>query len=67
MKSRRCCPRPAEDRPKEQLPFDEVGSIAMFPDGRRFVASVYSSRSDVRVVDDFDVIPPPAIALLRFH
>ena len=25
------------------LPFDEVGSIAMFPDGRRFVVSVYSS------------------------
>jgi len=39
------------------LPFDEVGSIAMFPDGRRFVASVYSSRSDVWAVDDFDVAP----------
>jgi Tol biopolymer transport system component/DNA-binding winged helix-turn-helix (wHTH) protein len=37
-----------------QLPFAEVGSIAMFPDGRRFVASVYSSRSDVWLVDDFD-------------
>jgi Tol biopolymer transport system component/DNA-binding winged helix-turn-helix (wHTH) protein len=44
------------------LPFDEVGSIAMFPDGRRFVASVYSSRSDVWVVDNFDVAPPSAIA-----
>jgi hypothetical protein len=37
------------------LPFDEVDSIAMFPDGRRFVASVYSSRSDVWAVDNFDV------------
>lgn len=37
------------------LPFGEVGGIAMFPDGRRFVVSVYTSRSDVWVVDDFDV------------
>jgi Tol biopolymer transport system component len=44
------------------LPFAEVGSIAMFPDGRRFVASVYSSRSDVWVVDDFDVTMPSEIA-----
>jgi Tol biopolymer transport system component/DNA-binding winged helix-turn-helix (wHTH) protein len=44
------------------LPFDEVGSIAMFPDGRRFVASVYSSRSDVWVVDNFDVASPSATA-----
>jgi hypothetical protein len=36
------------------LPFDEVGSIAVFPDGRRFAVSVYSSRSDVWVVDNFD-------------
>jgi hypothetical protein len=40
------------------LPFDEVGSVTMFPDGRRFVVSVYTSRSDVWVVDDFDVTPP---------
>jgi hypothetical protein len=26
----------------------------MFPDARRFVVSVYSSRSDVWVVEDFD-------------
>jgi Tol biopolymer transport system component len=44
------------------LPFNEVGSITMFPDGRRFVVSVYSSRSDVWVVDDFDVTPPLTIA-----
>jgi Tol biopolymer transport system component/DNA-binding winged helix-turn-helix (wHTH) protein len=39
------------------VPFDEVGSVAMFPDGRRFVASVYSSRSDVWIVDNFDARP----------
>jgi Tol biopolymer transport system component len=44
------------------LPFEEIGSVAMFPDGRRFVASVYSSRSDVWVVDNFDVTPPSRIA-----
>jgi Tol biopolymer transport system component/DNA-binding winged helix-turn-helix (wHTH) protein len=37
------------------LPFEEVGGIAMFPDGRRFAASVYSSRSDVWLLDNFDV------------
>jgi Tol biopolymer transport system component/DNA-binding winged helix-turn-helix (wHTH) protein len=36
------------------LPFEEVGTIAVFPDGRRFVCSVYTSRSDVWVVEDFD-------------
>ena len=41
-----------------RLPFEEVGGVAMFPDGQRFVASVYSSRSDVWVVDNFDVISP---------
>ena len=45
-----------------QLPFDEVGSVAMFPDGRRFVVSVYSSQSDVWVVDHFDAVSPPTIA-----
>jgi Tol biopolymer transport system component len=44
------------------LPFEEVGSIAMFPDGRRFVASVYSSRSDVWIVDNFDATPPATLA-----
>jgi Tol biopolymer transport system component len=36
------------------LPFEEIGSVAPFPDGRRFVVTVYSSRSDIWVVDDFD-------------
>jgi DNA-binding winged helix-turn-helix (wHTH) protein/Tol biopolymer transport system component len=36
------------------LPFPEVGTIAVFPDGRRFVCSVYTSRSDVWLVEDFD-------------
>ena len=37
------------------LPFKEIGSVSMTPDGRRFVFTVYSSRSDVWVVDNFDV------------
>ena len=45
-----------------QLPFDEVGSVAMFPDGRRFVVTVYSSQSDVWVVDHFDGVSSPTIA-----
>jgi Tol biopolymer transport system component len=47
------------------LPFDEIGGVAMFPDGRRFVASVYSSRSDVWVVDDFDATQHPQSNGLR--
>jgi Tol biopolymer transport system component/DNA-binding winged helix-turn-helix (wHTH) protein len=39
------------------LPFDEIGSVSVTPDGRRFVCTVYSSRSDVWVVDDFDPSP----------
>jgi Tol biopolymer transport system component len=37
-----------------RLPFDEVGTIAMFPDGERFVVPVYSSRSDIWIVEGFD-------------
>ena len=37
-----------------EFPFAEIGGVAMFPDARRFVVSVYTSRSDVWVVDDFD-------------
>jgi hypothetical protein len=36
------------------LPFEEIGGVSMTPDGRRFVYTVYSSRSDVWVVDNFD-------------
>jgi Tol biopolymer transport system component/DNA-binding winged helix-turn-helix (wHTH) protein len=36
------------------LPFEEVGSITMFPDGRRIVCVVYSSRTDIWMVEDFD-------------
>lgn len=43
------------------LPFDEIGGVSMTPDGRRFVYTVYSSRSDVWVVDNFDVPPEPRI------
>jgi hypothetical protein len=44
------------------LPFEEIGSVAMTPDGRRFVFTVYSSRSDVWVVDNFDASPEPRVA-----
>jgi Tol biopolymer transport system component/DNA-binding winged helix-turn-helix (wHTH) protein len=40
------------------LPFEEIGSVSMTPDGHRFVFTVYSSRSDVWVVDNFDVSSP---------
>jgi Tol biopolymer transport system component/DNA-binding winged helix-turn-helix (wHTH) protein len=36
------------------LPFEEIGGVSMTPDGRTFVCVVYSSRSDVWVVDNFD-------------
>jgi Tol biopolymer transport system component/DNA-binding winged helix-turn-helix (wHTH) protein len=39
------------------LPFGEIGGVSITPDGRRFVCAVYSSRSDVWVVDDFDPSP----------
>jgi Tol biopolymer transport system component len=37
-----------------EMPFAEVGGVSMTPDGRRFVCAVYSSRSDVWVVEHFD-------------
>ena len=37
------------------LPGDEIGTVTMTPDGRRFIYPVFSSRSDVWIVDDFDV------------
>jgi Tol biopolymer transport system component/DNA-binding winged helix-turn-helix (wHTH) protein len=39
------------------LPFEEIGGVSMTPDGRRFVVAVYTSRSDVWVVDNFDPSP----------
>ena len=38
------------------LPFEEVGGIAMVQNGQRLeiVCAVYTSRSDVWIVDDFD-------------
>ena len=41
------------------LPGAEVGAVTMTPDASRFVYTVYSSRSDVWVVDDFDAGVPP--------
>jgi Tol biopolymer transport system component len=40
------------------LPSAEIGGVAMSPDARRFVYTVYSSRSDVWVADDFDPAVP---------
>jgi Tol biopolymer transport system component len=39
------------------LPGDEIGSVTMTPDGRRFIYPVFSSRSDVWIVDDFELAP----------
>jgi Tol biopolymer transport system component len=33
---------------------DEIGGVSMTPDGLRFVYPVFTSRSDIWVVDDFD-------------
>jgi hypothetical protein len=44
------------------LPAAEVGGIAMTPDARKFVYSVYSSRSDVWIVEDFDPAAPTRTA-----
>jgi Tol biopolymer transport system component len=40
----------------------EIGGVSMAPDGRRFVYTVYSSRSDIWIVDDFDTAVDVAIA-----
>jgi Tol biopolymer transport system component len=39
------------------LPFEEIGGVSMTSDGRTFVYTVYSSRSDVWLVNNFDVSP----------
>lgn len=44
------------------FPFDEIGGVSLTPDGRKCVFTVYSSRSDVWVVDNFDVSPEPRMA-----
>ena len=40
------------------LPARETGGITMTADARKFVYTVYSSRSDVWIVDNFDAAPP---------
>jgi len=39
------------------VPSHEIGSMSMTADARKFVYTAYTSRSDVWVVDDFDVAP----------
>ncbi len=34
-----------------EFPFEEIGGVSVTPDGRRFVCAVYSSRSDVWLVE----------------
>ena len=46
------------------LPFEEVGTVAAFSDGRRFLCTVYSSRSDIWVVENFDRSVSPRVARL---
>jgi Tol biopolymer transport system component/DNA-binding winged helix-turn-helix (wHTH) protein len=56
---------PVADGPAETvltLPFEEVGSLSVLPDGRTFLCVVYTSRSDVWVVEDFDVSNGPRLA-----
>lgn len=36
------------------LPFEEIGSMSMTPDGKHFVCTVYESRTDVWMVERFD-------------
>ena len=36
------------------LPFGEIGGVSITPDGRALICAVYSSRSDVWVVENFD-------------
>jgi Tol biopolymer transport system component/DNA-binding winged helix-turn-helix (wHTH) protein len=40
------------------LPGAEIGGVTMTPDARRFVYTMYSSRSDVWVADNFDAAVP---------
>ena len=51
---------PANGDPKTiiTLPSAEIGGVTMTRDARRFVYTVYTSESDVWIVDDFDVASP---------
>lgn len=44
-----------EPRVVARLPFSEIGVVAMTPDARTLVVPVFSSRSDIWLVDDFDL------------
>jgi WD40 repeat protein len=41
-------------KPLATLPFDEIGGVAITPDGRWIVCTVYTSTSDVWLVENFD-------------
>jgi Tol biopolymer transport system component/DNA-binding winged helix-turn-helix (wHTH) protein len=55
-------PLKGEVRTIASLPSEEIGGVSMTPDARTFVYTVYSSRSDVWVVDNFDVSTEKRIA-----
>ena len=46
--------RDGRAQPVAVLPFTEVGGVSMAPGGRQFVCTVYSSQSDVWIVDLLD-------------
>jgi Tol biopolymer transport system component/DNA-binding winged helix-turn-helix (wHTH) protein len=41
-------------RPVASLPAQEIGTVTVAPDGLKFYYTVYTSRSDVWIVDNFD-------------
>jgi DNA-binding winged helix-turn-helix (wHTH) protein/Tol biopolymer transport system component len=45
-----------------RIPFGEIGAVAMTPDARRLVVPVFSSGSDIWLVDGFDRPGPDALA-----
>jgi hypothetical protein len=49
------------------LPFDEIGSVTPLPDGNQFVCTVYSSKSDVWLVENFDLARRPETLTRRSH
>jgi hypothetical protein len=50
-----------------KLPSAEIGGVTMTRDARRFVYTVYTSESDVWIVDDFDVTSTATGKQLRFR
>jgi len=60
---------PANGDPKTiiALPSAEIGGVTMTRDARRFVYTVYTSDSDVWIVDDFDAASPVTVNQRRLR